>query len=376
MRMRKIKLGFCYDLRDDYLKMGYSEDDTAEFDRLGTIEAIESELMNMGFAVERIGNIMSLTERLVKGYRWDIVFNICEGMFGTGREAQVPALLDAYRIPYVFSGPLVMAVTLDKSLAKIMVRNAGIDTPEHFVVHEPADIYGVNIPFPLFAKPLAEGTGKGIDGSSVISDERGLRETCLSLLSRYNQPVLVEEYLSGREFTAGIVGTGKDARCIGVMEVVLKDNAEQGVYSYNNKEECEERVIYLPAPPEDAIKCEELALRSWNAIKCEDGGRVDIRYDRKGIPNFLEINPLAGLHPEHSDLPILAKLNGISYGELMKMIMDSALQKLRILSPNNGNDTKSVEEVEAVLLNADIQPDERTSPVRVDRDINGKSGKL
>jgi D-alanine-D-alanine ligase len=372
---RAIKIGFCYDLRDDYLKMGYSEDETAEFDRLGTIEAIESELVKMGFEVERIGNIMSLTEVLVKGYRWDIVFNICEGMFGTGREAQVPALLDAYETPYVFSGPLVMAVTLDKSLAKIMVKDAGIDTPEHFVVYEPADIHRIDIPFPLFAKPLAEGTGKGIDGSSVIGDERRLRETCLSLLSRYNQPVLVEEYLSGREFTAGIVGTGKDARCVGVMEVVLKDNAEQGVYSYNNKEECEERVLYLPAPPEDTIRCEELALRAWNAVKCEDGGRVDIRYDSQGTPNFLEINALAGLHPDHSDLPILAKLNGISYSELMRMIMDSALQKLKILPLENGTSPKPVVAGEAGLSDPVVQPT-KNSPVTVDRNINWKAGTL
>ncbi len=371
-----MKIGFCYDLRDDYLKMGYSEEETAEFDRLGTIEAIESELMKMGFEVERIGNIMSLTEKLVSGCRWDIVFNICEGMFGEGREAQVPALLDAYRIPYVFSGPLVMAVTLDKSLAKIMVKNAGVNTPEHFVVYEPADIHGINVPFPLFAKPLAEGTGKGIDGSSVINDERGLRETCLSLLTRYNQPVLVEEYLSGREFTTGIIGTGKNARCIGVMEVVLKDNAEQGVYSYNNKEECEERVLYLPAPPEDVIRCEELAIRAWNAVKCEDGGRVDIRYDSEGTPNFLEINPLAGLHPDHSDLPILAKLNGISYSELMKMIMDSALEKLKILPLQNVNSAKPVGAGEPGLSNTDIQPDEKTSPVTIDMNINGKTGTL
>ena len=372
-----MKIGFCYDLRDDYLRMGYSEEETAEFDRLGTIEAIESELKKMGFEVERIGNIMSLTEMLVKGCRWDIVFNICEGMYGTGREAQIPALLDAYKIPYVFSGPLVMAVTLDKSLAKIIVKNDGINTPEHFVVYEPADIHRINIPFPLFVKPLAEGTGKGIDGSSVINDERGLMEACLSLLTRYNQPVLVEEYLSGREFTTGIIGTGKDARCIGVIEVILKENAEQKVYSYINKEECEERVIYLPAPPEDAIKCEELALRAWNAVKCEDGGRVDIRYDSQGSPNFLEINPLAGLHPEHSDLPILAKLNGISYSDLMKMIMDSALQKINILPLQNENNAIPVEEEKSGLSAViDNLPDDKNSPVKVDRHGNAKTGTL
>jgi D-alanine-D-alanine ligase len=371
---RAIKIGFCYDLRDDYLKMGYSEEETAEFDRLETIEAIESELVKMGFEVERIGNIMSLTGMLSRGCRWDIVFNICEGMFGTGREAQVPALLDAYRIPYVFSGPLVMAVTLDKSLAKVMVKNAGIITPEFFVVYEPADIDNIKIPFPLFAKPLAEGTGKGIDGSSVINDEQGLRETCLSLLDRYNQPVLIEEYLSGREFTTGIIGTGRNARCIGVIEVILKDNAEQKAYSYINKEECEERVIYQPAPAGDVVKCEELALRAWNTVKCEDGGRVDIRYDSQGTPNFLEINPLAGLHPDHSDLPILAKSNGISYSELMKMIMDSAMQKLLLL--RNGTSSRPVEAGEAGLSAHEVQQDEKISPVTVKRNINRMTGTL
>ncbi len=372
-----MKIGFCYDLRDDYLKMGYSEEETAEFDRPDTIEAIESELMKLGFEVERIGNIRSLTEKLVKGCRWDIVFNICEGMYGAGREAQVPALLDAWRIPYVFSGPLVMALTLDKSMSKMVIKNAGINTPEHFVVYEPADIKRINMPFPLFAKPLAEGTGKGIDAGSVITGKKGLRETCLSLFTKFNQPVLVEEYLSGREFTAGIIGTGKNACCIGVIEVILKDNAEQKVYSYINKEECEERVIYQPAPLGDVIKCEELALQAWNSIRCEDGGRVDIRYDIQGTPNFLEINPLAGLHPEHSDLPILAKLNGISYSELIRMIMDSALQKLKTSPPQNGINAVPLEAGGTGLSGlADIRSDRKHTGARADRHNDKMAGLL
>jgi D-alanine-D-alanine ligase len=324
-----MKIGFCYDLRSEYLEMGYSEEETAEFDSIGTITAIHDELVAMGYEVDCIGHVRSLTRRLAAGEKWDIVFNICEGLKGTGREAQVPALLDAFDIPYVFSGPLVMAMTLDKSLAKLVVRNAGIKTPDHFVVYSEEDIENVKIPFPLFAKPLAEGTGKGIDERSLIPDVNALKEICPWLLKKFNQPVLVEGYLSGREFTAGIVGTGKDSRCIGVMEVVLKENADQNVYSFLNKEECEVRVEYIPASPEDTRMCSDLALRAWNAIRCEDGGRVDIRYDKSGIPNFLEVNPLAGLHPSHSDLPILATLNGISYSELMRMIMDSAISKLK-----------------------------------------------
>jgi D-alanine-D-alanine ligase len=322
-------IGLTYDLRDEYLKMGFSEDETAEFDRENTISSIENTLAELGYKTNRIGHIKNLVHRLSQGDRWDLVFNIAEGMYGAGREAQVPALLDAYRIPYVFSGPLVLALTLDKALTKIIVKDAGVATPDHAVVYNRADIRKVNLPYPLFVKPLAEGTGKGIDPESVISGPEKLERKCIELLERYRQPVLVETYLSGREFTAGIVGTGNEARCIGVIEIILRENAEKGVYSYVNKEECEERIIYTLTDPDAVKACSDLALQAWNCLHAEDGGRVDIRFDHLGKPHFLEINPLAGMHPEHSDLPILAGLNGIHYRELMKMIMDSAVRKVK-----------------------------------------------
>lgn len=324
-----MKVGFTYDLRSAYLAMGYSEEETAEFDRESTIEAIEKTLQNLGFEVDRIGHVKQLAERLCKGNSWDLVFNICEGMYGIAREAQVPALLDAYNIPYVFSSPLVLALTLDKGMTKRVIRDAGIATPDFFVVTKPEDTNKVNLPFPLFAKPVAEGTGKGIDGKSIIKNKEELKTTCLHLLSTFKQPVIVETYLSGREFTVGVVGTGENARCTGGMEIVLRENAEQGVYSYTNKEECEQYTDYVATTGEDKIKCEQLALDAYRVLGCEDGGRVDIRYDAAGNPNFLEINPLPGLHPEHSDLPILSALNGVSYIELMKMIMDSAVLKVK-----------------------------------------------
>jgi D-alanine-D-alanine ligase len=322
-------VGLTYDLRDEYLKMGYTEDETAEFDRIDTIEAIENTLAELGYRTNRIGHIKNLVQRLSRGDRWDIVFNIAEGLYGSGREAQVPALLDAYQIPYVFSGPLVLALTLDKALTKIIVKSAGIATPEHLVVKRIEDLEDLSLPFPLFAKPLAEGTGKGINPASVINSPQKLNDVCRQLLVQYSQPVLVETFLSGREFTAGIVGTGSDAKCVGVMEIILKNNAETNVYSYVNKEECEERVTYSLTDPEAEKQCSELSLKVWKVLGCEDAGRVDIRFDAHGKANFLEVNPLAGIHPEHSDLPILSGLNGLSYRELMKMIMDSAIKKVR-----------------------------------------------
>ena len=143
-------IGLCYDLRDDYLKMGYSEEQTAEFDRIGTIDAIDKELTDMGYNTYRIGHVKSLVEKLAAGEKWDMVFNICEGMYGTGREALVPALLDAYQIPYVFSGPLVLALSLDKSITKLVVKNANIDTPDHFVVYSTDELKKGSFSFPLF----------------------------------------------------------------------------------------------------------------------------------------------------------------------------------------------------------------------------------
>jgi D-alanine-D-alanine ligase len=185
----------------------------------------------------------------------------------------------------------------------------------------------VNLPFPLFAKPLAEGTGKGINEESIIRNRTQLTRVCRNLLERYRQPVLVETYLSGREFTVGIVGTGEQARCIGVIEIMLNERAEAGVYSYVNKEECEERILYSRTDQGAWDTCATLGLEVWRTLRCEDGGRVDIRFDDSGQAHFLEVNPLAGMHPEHSDLPILASLHGISYVRLMGMIMDSAIGK-------------------------------------------------
>jgi D-alanine-D-alanine ligase len=324
----RMKVGITYDLRSEYLKQGYSEEETAEFDRDDTVVAIESTLHQLGYQTERIGNVRQLADALVHGKKWDIVFNFCEGMFGVGREAQVPALLDAYKIPYVFSGPLVLALTLHKAMTKSVIRDAKIPTPDFFVVKSIQDIDKVNLPYPLFAKPLAEGTGKGVDALSVINDADQLKERCVYLLNRFKQPVLVETFLSGREFTVGIVGTGEDARSVGVMEIILNEKAEKNVYSYVNKEECEELCEYVLATGPEAKACEKVSLDAWRALECEDGGRVDIRFNDEGIPNFIEVNPLAGLHPLHSDLPILTTKNGISYQELLKMIMDSAVTKV------------------------------------------------
>jgi D-alanine-D-alanine ligase len=322
-----MRIGMTYDLRDDYLAAGFAEEETAEFDRASTIEAIENAIRNMGHDPVRIGNIQSLVLALAAGQSWDLVFNIAEGLYGFGREAQVPALLDAYRIPYVFSDPLTQALTLHKGMAKHVIRNMGLPTADFAVIESASDTCGVNLPYPLFAKPIAEGTGKGVTPASRIDNASLLQETCTRLLLEFRQPVLVETFLPGREFTVGIVGNGAQARSIGVIEVILLDHSEPDVYSYHNKEFCEELVEYRAVDDSEARKAEEVAIASYKALGCRDAGRVDLRSDASGTPNFIEINPLAGLHPEHSDLCIIATKYGISYQKLLADIVLAARQR-------------------------------------------------
>jgi D-alanine-D-alanine ligase len=324
-----VRVGLAYDLRDAYLAAGYSEIETAEFDRADTIDSIEAALRSLGYEVDRIGNVKQLAARLVNGDSWDLVFNICEGMHGIGREAQVPALLDAYQIPYVFSDTLACALSLHKGMTKDVVRAANVVTPDYAIVHELADIKNVTLPLPLCAKPIAEGTGKGISAKSKINSMTELRNVCRQLLRDHNgQPVLVERFLPGREFTVGIVGTGRKAKALATLEIVLLDVADSEVYSYHNKEFCEELVQYrLLAAGELKSRVESLALRSWRALGCRDAGRIDVRLDETGEVHFLEVNPLAGIHPEHSDLPIMAGMTGMKYETLIGRIMDSAMQR-------------------------------------------------
>lgn len=323
-----MKIGLTYDLRQDYLDWGYGEEETAEFDRIDTIEAIERTLQILGYSTERIGNIWDLTRRLCNGDRWDLVFNIAEGLHGIGREAQVPALLDAYDIPYTFSDPLVLSLTLHKGMTKRVLRDLGITTPDFAEINTEEDIDKVRLPYPLFAKPVAEGTGKGINPASKISGKEELSKVCRNLLAKYKQPVLVETFLPGREFTVAVVGTGSRANVLGVMEIVLKSNAEANVYSYANKEECEFCIDYVLVDDALARNAAETALRAWAGLNCRDAGRVDLRTDDRDVPNVIEVNPLAGIHPQHSDLPIICNLAGISYVRLFELIMQSALMRL------------------------------------------------
>ncbi|HEY2445081.1 MAG TPA: hypothetical protein VGI20_05020 [Rhizomicrobium sp.] len=322
-----MRVGVTYDLRTDYLARGFDEEETAEFDSEITVAGICDALASLGHEPVRIGNVHALAKRLVEGERWDCVFNFCEGLRGVAREAQAPALLEAYDVPYVFSDPLTLALALDKAMAKRVVRDCGVPTAPFAVIVRLSDVQRVDLPYPLFLKPVAEGSGKGIGKQSRVDHEEELAGVAQELLQRFRQPVLAETYLPGREFTVGITGTDEDAEILGVMEVLWTANAAPHGYGYENKEYYESRMDYRLADDGEAREAAQVALAGWRALRCRDGGRVDVRSDASGHPQFVEVNPLAGLNPERSDLVFIARFKGIAYVEMIARIMDAFLRR-------------------------------------------------
>jgi D-alanine-D-alanine ligase len=322
-----VKIGITYDLREEYLQRGFTEEETAEFDIEETIHAIEVGLAMLGHETQRIGSIQCLASRLTAGQRWDLVFNIAEGLNGFSRESQVPALLDAYDVAYTFSDPIVLGLTLHKGLAKHVVRDMGLRTPDFVVFDHDADLDGFSLPFPVFAKPVAGGSSMNISRASKVSEPQALLRVCRELRGRAHQPVLVECFLPGREFTVGVVGTGSMARAIGALEILLQPESEPEIYSYTNKRDYQRMVRYRLADDGVAGQVTELALCVWRRLNCQDAGRVDVRLDAAGTPSFLEVNPIPGLHPEHSDLVILCRMLGIRFKQLLEMILDSATER-------------------------------------------------
>jgi D-alanine-D-alanine ligase len=327
-----MKIGLTYDLRKDYLAEGYSLEETAECDKIETVEGIETALQELGYATDRIGNGKMLVNRLAAGDRWDLVFNFAEGFCGVAREGQVPAILDMYKIPYTFSDPLVLGLALHKDMTKTIVRLSGVPTPEFAVIRSLEDIESVNLPFPLFAKPVAEGTSKGITADSKILNREGLKKACAALLEQFCQPVLVETYLSGREFTVGIAGTGEEAEVLGTLEVTITPEAKDDFYSYHNKQSyatCMKYTFVRPEQDEEVRQSEEIALAAYRFLGCRDAGRVDVRSDAQGHPNFIEVNPLPGLNEKDSDLPILCHQAGMSFVQLIERIVTSAIRRVK-----------------------------------------------
>jgi len=319
------RVGLTYDHKEDYLAAGFAPEDVMEFDSEDTIAALAATITELGNDVVRVGRGVELARRLAAGERWDLVFNFAEGVRGRSREAQVPALCELFDQPYTFADPLTCAVTLDKGIAKRIVRDAGLATAAFEVIASADEASRVALPAPLFVKPIAEGSSKGVTARSLVRDVARLPEVCEELISTFRQPVLVETFLPGRELTVGILGNGARTRVVGAMEVEFTSTAEVEAYTALNKDEYLERVSYRLITEEPlASGARSLALGVYRTLGCRDAARVDVRCDAAGVPCFLEVNPLPGLNPVRSDLPIMSRLAGMSFVDLMGSILEEA----------------------------------------------------
>lgn len=333
-----MRIGITYNLKTDLSASSDSslpEDMAEEFDLPETIEAIQDVLLKEGHHVHLLGGDLGIVEK-TKRSRIEFVFNIAEGFQGRNREAHIPALLELMGIPYSGSDPLGLAITLDKSLAKRIAISHGILTPEFWVLNEPLDLKKVPRRFPLFVKPLWEGCSKGIRLSSHVENLPQLEQEVDRLFHDYEkEPVLVEEYIAGRELTVGILGN-RPPEVLGVMEILFRDPAKKDFcYSLEVKRNWKEEVAYqMPAAigVTSERQVQEAALLLFNVLRLRDIARFDFRMNSKGQIYFLEVNPLPGLSPESGDIVILAQKIGLSYRTLILKILEVAIARYPALT--------------------------------------------
>jgi len=303
-------------------------DEDAEFDEPETIEAIRDAIASHGHDVVALEADRSLPARLI-AEDVDVVFNIAEGQgVQRGREAQVPALLELFGIPYTGSDSVTLGITLDKTLARALVHAAGVATPRGFVVTVDGGPLPEELRFPAIVKPVHEGSSKGISSESVVFDELRLCEQARVVAARYRQPVLCEEYVSGREITVGLLGL--PVRMLPPMEVVFLETGAHPLYSFEVKRRFEELVRYeIPAPLSagELAAIERASFAAFEALGCRDVARLDCRLDEAGVPHFLECNPLPGLAPGVGDLTFIAEAAGLSFEDLIGEILQGALRR-------------------------------------------------
>jgi D-alanine-D-alanine ligase len=328
-----MKIGLAYDLKEAVLfAPGCPEDTLEEYDSPETVEAIATALETLGHSVVKLAGGREFITNILQN-NIDFVFNISEGLGNhRSREAQIPAILEMLDIPYSGSDPQCLAICLDKPLTKRLVTAAGIRTPRWQLVTDYSQLKETPLdgfPLPAFVKPAYEGSSKGIRLGSRAETVTQITEVAAELLEQYRQPVMVEEFIAGDEVTVGIVGNSP-AKVLGIMRVIAKKRSKYFIYSLEVKREWEQLVDYeCPASLEPSIlgEIENSSLEVFKILGCRDFARLDFKLSPEGVPYFLEINPLAGLNPRSSDLPIMARKLRWTYQALISAVLNAALQR-------------------------------------------------
>lgn len=325
-------VGLTYDLKTDYqFKAGDPPDANAEFDHPDTIGVIADAIKSQGYKVKKIGNVLDLLEK-INHLEVDIVFNISEGLSGRNRESQVPILLEMAGIPFVGSDALTLGVTLDKIMAKKIFIAEGIPTPKFLEVKTADSLTDSDhLQFPLIVKPRFEGSSKGLNENSRVENIEELKRQADYIVGTYKQPALIEEFISGQEFTVALVGNGAP-EVMPIVQIKIDGRLKLNDKFYTFARITSSRLEYIcPAHINNELsrKINELTIKAYNAVECRDFARVDFRVDNEGSPYVLEINPLPSLSTADV-FPIIAKQAGISYEQIIGRILSCALKRYNL----------------------------------------------
>ncbi len=365
-RQRPIRVGFTYNVKRET-----GCDEQAEWDPPETIIAISNALARQGHIVVHLEATQDLPRVLAEA-DVDLIFNIAEGVAGRNREAQVPALCELLGIPYTGSDSATLAIALDKSLCKKVLSQHDILTPGGMLMETGRERLDPDLQFPLIVKPNAEGSSKGIGTASVVDNEEELRKTVCELIERYRQPALVEEYITGREFTVGLLG-GKRPRVLPPMEIrFLDEGNKRPVYDYIVKQEWQKHVEYkCPAEMSETVlkAIEKIARATFAALDCRDFARVDIRMTDDGRIYVFEVNPLPGMTPGYSDLVLISKAAGMDYDQLMAEITVGGIRRLR---EKERRQRKSDSEAEIAEQEARTSAEQKAAKAQVARKRRAK----
>jgi D-alanine-D-alanine ligase len=338
---------------DNPLPPDVPPDAGADFDYVETINHIRSAIETDGHWTMFVPADNDLPYAL-KAARPDICFNIAEGLGGDAREAQIPSLLELLRIPYTGSRVLTNAIALDKTLTKRIWRDRRLPVAPFQEFSTGEEALRPELRYPLFVKPAREGTGMGVDRKAIVNNEAEMRERAKYIINMYKQPALVENFLSGREFTVAVMGRPDAAlysphpewydadgfHRFPILELDSSRSITPGVYGLEAKaqsvgsEGAPGYICPSDIDPELAKKLQHYAWRAHNILGAIDVSRVDIRLDGEGQPCLLEINPLPGLTPGYSDLCLIAKAGGISYVDLILEILYLGASRWGMLEPH------------------------------------------
>ena len=319
------------------LPPGAPDDLHEEFDSPVTVNAVADVFRALGHTVDELGDGRGFLEAVLKNPP-DLVFNFAEGTgVSRSRESRVPAVCEMLGIPCTGSDPLALGVALDKDMTRRVAESLGVTVPKGITLAPIAGEYDgdfaefppileeAGLTLPVIAKPTCEGSSKGIRNRCLIKTAAEFGPTVVALWKDYRQPVLVEEYIAGDEVTIGLVGNDPP-QSIGIMQVIPKQSPQDFVYSLEVKRNWHDAVEYVaPAklPPAVTRAIEADAMAVYVGLGCRDVARLDFRV-RAGVPYFLEVNPLPGLNPESGDLCFLAYRMGLTYPQLIGMILDAA----------------------------------------------------